>query len=275
MLKGHVFKEQIFGNHIAALIFDTFLNGSNGIRNNYKKNMEVTYNGSTLTVQSGVAIIQGRPVEEDSSTSISAGTDTAYCKLVIEIDLNKQNTDTEFNQASYKVIKSTSSYPNLTQNQYELVRFRTGSSGILDFQDMRNYIDFETIYKMIENKIKEIEDGSAFATKLKIITGQEVATNEYIDGKRVYLKRLNCGALPNKATKTIPHNLNNYTFRYFYGEAHDFIHNITYPLPFPNENGWDAVSVWHDENQIKIETYADKTNFTESYIYLYYTKNGD
>ena len=37
MLKGHVFAKQIFGNQIFALFINTFLNGKNGISNNYLK----------------------------------------------------------------------------------------------------------------------------------------------------------------------------------------------------------------------------------------------
>lgn len=186
MLKGHVFKEQIFGNQIFALFINTFLNGQNGISNNYKNGMKVTYSGSTLTVQSGAICIQGRFLEEDTSKDISAGTDSSYCKLVIEIDLDKQNTESQLNQASYKIVKSTSGYPNLTQNdivknnagiyQYELARFQTSSNGITNFQDMRTFLDFDSIYEQIqtqfqsvlnelEEELANVEDGSAYLLK--------------------------------------------------------------------------------------------------------------
>lgn len=159
MLKGHVFSKQLFGNPIFALFINTFLNGVNGVSNNYKNGMVVSYSGSTVTINSGAACIQGRFLEEDTSSSVSAGTDSAYCKLVIEIDLDKENTDSEFTQGYYKIVKSTSSYPNLTQTnivknvsgiyQYELARFRTSSSGITEFQDMRTFLDFTSIYNQI------------------------------------------------------------------------------------------------------------------------------
>lgn len=166
MLKGHVFKNQVFGNHMFALFINTFLNGQNGISNNYKNGMAITYSGSTLTVQSGAICIQGRMIEEDTSSSILAGTDTAFCKLVIEIDLDKQNTESELNQATYKIVKSTSTYPNLTQTdivknnsgiyQYELARFKTGTSGITDFSDKRTFLDFKSIYSAIQADYKEV-----------------------------------------------------------------------------------------------------------------------
>ena len=168
MLKGHVFKEQIFGNQIFALFINTFLDGANGISNNYKNSMAITYSGSTLTVQSGAVCIQGRFLEEDTSTDISAGTDTAFCKLIIEIDLSNQNTEQAFNQAQYKVIKNSNGYPTLTQTnivknntgvyQYELARFKTSLSGITEFQDMRTFLDFNSIYTYIQTQIEEIID---------------------------------------------------------------------------------------------------------------------
>ena len=166
MLKGHVFAKQIFGNQIFALFVNTFLNGENGISNNYRNSMQVTYSGSTVTINSGAVCIQGRFIEEDTSTPVSVGTDNSYCKLVVEIDLDKENTESELNQVAYKIIKSTSSYPNLTQQdivnnnsgvyQYELARFRTTASGITDFQDKRTFLDFNSIYTQIQNEYKTV-----------------------------------------------------------------------------------------------------------------------
>lgn len=186
MLKGHVFSKQLFGNPIFALFINTFLNGTNGISNNYKDGMKVTYSGSTVTIQSGAVCIQGRFLEEDTSFSIPTGTDTAFCKLVIEIDLDKTNTESEFNQGSYKIVKGTSSYPSLTQTnivknnsgkyQYELARFKTGTSGITNFQDMRTFLDFDSIYNKItaeyrgiltqlQQELSNVRDGSTYLLK--------------------------------------------------------------------------------------------------------------
>lgn len=186
MLKGHVFSKQLFGNPIFALFINTFLSGENGVSDNYKNGMAVTYSGSVLTIDSGAVCIQGRFLEEDTSSQVAAGTDVAYCKLVIEIDLDKQNTESEFTQGAYKVVKSNSGYPNLTQTnivknnsgiyQYELARFRTTASGITDFQDKRTYLNFNTIYAEIrkeygavldelEQALADVKDGSDYLLK--------------------------------------------------------------------------------------------------------------
>ena len=202
MLKGHVFKEQVFGNQIFALFINTFLNSANGVSNDYKNGMQVTYNNSTLTIQSGAVCIQGRFLEEDTSTDIVAGTDTAYCKLVIEIDLDKQNTEEELVQATYKIVKSTSGYPALTQSnivennsgvyQFELARFRTSLNGITDFEDRRTFLDFNSIYAKIksdyeavleelEEELANVQDGSAYVLKTQMESvkkGKVVYENE-------------------------------------------------------------------------------------------------
>ena len=188
MLKGHVFSKQLFGNPIFALFVNTFLNGKNGVSNNFAENMRMTTSGNTVTIYSGAACIQGRFLEEDTYTQIPAGNDNAYCKLVIEIDLDKQNTESDLQQASYKVVKSGSGYPELTQTnivknnagiyQYELARFKTNVNGITEFQDKRTFLDFDTIYDEIEQHIKDIDNGSLYLEK----TGGTVTGKIYANG---------------------------------------------------------------------------------------------
>lgn len=168
MLKGHVFSKQIFENPIFALFIDTFLNGYCGVSDKYRNKMEVTTSGNRLTVQSGALCVRGRFIEEDTSSTIQAGTDTAFCKLVIEMDLDKENTSTELKQVTYKIVKGISSYPSLTQMesviknnsgiyQYELARFKTSINGITDFKDMRTYLDFDSIYTALINKFDTLK----------------------------------------------------------------------------------------------------------------------
>lgn len=213
MLKGHVFSKQIFGNPIFALFINTFLSGENGVSNNYKNGMKPTYSGSTVSIDSGAVCIQGRFLEEDTSTSVQAGTNSAYCKLVVEIDLDKQNTESEFNQASYKIITSSSSYPALTQTnivknnsgiyQYELARFKTSENGITDFKDMRTYLDFDSIFDEIrtsyntvleelQQSLADVKDGSDYLLKSSGGTVEgEIKANGGLSGELIPKMLLN------------------------------------------------------------------------------------
>lgn len=207
MLKGHVFKKQRFGNEVFALFIDTFLNQRCGIAQNYKNKMEVTASGEILTISSGCVCIRGRFIEEDTSTSLSVGTDTSYCRLVIEIDLSKENTDNELLQVNYKILKGSNNYPTLTQTdivannngiyQYELAQFRTTSAGITDLVDKRTYLDFTGIYAEIQTEYREVlrqlqeelanvEDGSAYVLKSTILSGTEVPSNDLGNDGDIY-----------------------------------------------------------------------------------------
>ena len=183
MLKGQVFSRQLFENQIFALFINTFLDGNNGVSNNYKNGMQVTYSGNNVTIDSGAICVQGRFLEEDTTSTLSAGTDTSFCKLVVEINLDNTNTEDNFTQGAYKIIKGASSYPELTQNdivknnsgiyQYELARFKNSLSGITEFQDKRTFLDFTSIYtaiqteyrdvlEQLQEELQNVEDGSAY-----------------------------------------------------------------------------------------------------------------
>lgn len=140
--------------------------------------MEITYSGSNITVKDGIVCIRGRFAGEDSSTTIDAGKENSYCKLVLEVNLDKTNTEDNLQQLSYKIVRSSSSYPSLTQTdivannsgiyQFELASFRTTSSGITDFKQTKKFIDYDSIFKEIEEKINNIENGSIYALKENI-----------------------------------------------------------------------------------------------------------
>jgi len=122
---------------------------------------------------------------------------------------------------------------------------------------------------------KEIEEIKTRQT-INITTGIEVKTNECIDGKPIYLKRIDCGALPNASNKKIDTGLNFSTTNFVrvVGVTKNPTDNLIYPLPFT----WagyveDNVGVLVVGNNIEIKTAIDKSAFTETYIDLYYTKN--
>lgn len=183
MIKGDVFNKQYFPSNTFALFIDTFLNSKNGIINGYKNSFALSNTTNSITISSGALCVRGRFIREDSSTTINVSYNTnTYCKLVIEIDLDKVNTISELNQVVYKVLSSESGYPTLTQTdivknesgiyQYELARFMCNSSGISQFTDKRTFIDFNGMYQEVENAIHDIEQGSIFRLK-----GERLWTN--------------------------------------------------------------------------------------------------
>jgi len=182
MLKGHVFLYQIFGNEIAAKLFNTLSFSKNGIFKDFEDEMEVTYNGTEVTVSSGVALIGGRPIQETSSTTIDAGTTSLYCKLCLTVDLDQENTTSQLNQAYYEIVTDVSDYPVLTQDdivnnnsgkyQFELAQFTTGVSGIDDFVDSRTYINLEEISGVPTNAVMGF-DGNTIPSGYEEVTDYE------------------------------------------------------------------------------------------------------
>ncbi len=198
MLKGHVFTEQIFGNEIFALFIDTFLDKKNGIAR-YKEEMALSYNENTITVRSGCVCVRGRFIEEDSSKDIIVESGNDYCVLVIEVDLNQENTEEELKQVTYKVLKGINNYPELTKNdiveenlgiyQFELARFRMSNNQITEFQDKRVYLDLTSIYEEIKNQGQSIienleeelttaKEGSIYVLKESIKSGLDKPTDD-------------------------------------------------------------------------------------------------
>ena len=163
MLKGHVFNLQTFTSEAFALFIDKFLNGRCGVA----KGCELSNTSNSATVGEGYFVVRGRFLQIISGETISNITANGYYSLVCEIDLSKTNTADALNQAAIKAISSTSSYPTLTQQditgigtvyQYEFARFKVESGSITNFTDKRTFVDFTTIYDVIQNEAQGVLD---------------------------------------------------------------------------------------------------------------------
>lgn len=113
--------------------------------------------------------------------------------------------------------------------------------------------------KAIDNKLKA-----------NITTGQEVATNEYIDGERVYVKRISTGSLPNATTTSVATGLNfsEIDIQKVNGMATRIKGGEKTSLPIPN----NGVEVWLSGNNLNINCTINRSEFS-GYVNIYYTKN--
>lgn len=198
MIKGYVFANQLANNEVDAMVFRKMLDYNDGVM----QGMELSNTNASITVGEGVMMIAGRPIGVIGSETVAAGTDAAYCLLVCEIDLSQTATIATFEQASFKIIKSTTAYPSVTQEdmdnggqlyQVEMARFRQTSSGIADFVDTRPMLDFNSIWSQIntkadaliqtlEEEISSVESGSAY-----------VLTTTYNTDKANFQKKITTG----------------------------------------------------------------------------------
>lgn len=105
----------------------------------------------------------------------------------------------------------------------------------------------------------------------QITVGQEEPTNEFIGNKRVYVKRIDCGNLPNTSTKTIAHGLSNVKIEHFEGIMRANAMQ-TFALPHVDTTATNSVKVQLNSSVITIATARDWSHMTAT-IDIYYTKN--
>ena len=202
MIKGFRFTNQLANAEVDARIHQEFLNKNDGIF----YGMELSYTNSSVTITEGLCEIAGRPIAIIGSETVGVSTENLYCLLVLEIDLSKESSKDTFNQVSFKLLTSSISYPTVTQQdinkysgtdtiyQLEFARFKSGSTGISDFKDTRQFLNFTGIYEQIKadckniiNQIKQelasVEDGSAYVLRNNIVVLNGI-TNIHVDADK-------------------------------------------------------------------------------------------
>lgn len=109
----------------------------------------------------------------------------------------------------------------------------------------------------------------------EIITGVECKTNKLSDGKRVFVKRINTGTLPNSSNKAVPSglDLSMIWIDKLEGTA-KAANNTTIPLPFSTTIIEQCVALSIQSNgNINIQAGIDRSAYKYSYVDIYYTKN--
>lgn len=210
MIKGFRFTNQLANAEVDARIHQEFLNKNDGIF----YGMELSYTSNSITVAEGLCEIAGRPIAVIDSETVNVGTENLYCLLILEIDLSKDSTKDVFNQASFKLLTSSTSYPSVTQQdinmyngsnnlyQLEFARFKSGTIGITEFKDTRKFLSFSGIYAQIKadcdaiiNQIKQelenVEDGSSYLLK----------SGGKIDGDLEVSNSIKCDNITNNSRK--------------------------------------------------------------------------
>lgn len=113
-------------------------------------------------------------------------------------------------------------------------------------------------------KIKELINGN------KIISGIEMKTNENVDGKDVYRKRVNLGQLPDTSEKRIAHGLSNVNFIRFTGFC--WGGGLGYNLPHVGTEMRYMINTYLENADIVVVTGSNRTGYI-GYVDIYYTKN--
>ena len=118
---------------------------------------------------------------------------------------------------------------------------------------------------------------STLKTYFDPIYAQNYSTTEqvmgtWIDGKPLYRKVIDTGALPNATEKAVAHGISNLDYVAFtYGMAKNPTSNATLTIPFPSASG-NHVFVYSDLTNVYINSTGDRSTYTESTVIMLYTK---
>lgn len=137
----------------------------------------------------------------------------------------------------------------------------------------QNFKDFyEQIRPYLNGQVptfaNQFSRSDLYSTDEKII-------GQWIDGKPLYQKTIDFGALPNNTTKSVNHNVQNIDYVVnLFGAAYRPSDGVVNTLPYYNNNIYGAELV-SNPTSIMVTTFADRSAFSESYVTIQYTKTTD
>lgn len=149
-IRGITFSKQSVSPNDDSHIYKTLLGGRNG----KTKGCNMTTSGDLIYISEGYFFASNRLIEIPSTETIETSvvlSGTTYFRLVFEIDLSKTNTASEFNQGAFKVLSSTTGYPDIKQEdlddggtiyQLPFAKFAKTVSGFTSFESELQTIGF-------------------------------------------------------------------------------------------------------------------------------------
>ena len=190
MVVGHTFELQTFEVEAFSTFVDTFLNGASGI----VRGCEITVNGNNIFLNEGLIIACGRIVEIKGQEKRDVQT-KGYYSLILEINLNAQNTEEKLNQVTIKTLYGNNDYKTLIKEninskgkifQFEFARFKYDDvqNRIIELHINNIKIDYKNMLKVIEEEVKKIKNGSETVLKT---TFDEILKN-YIKKDEISIK---------------------------------------------------------------------------------------
>ena len=108
---------------------------------------------------------------------------------------------------------------------------------------------------------------------LNFSTSEQSTGITWINGKTIYQKTLNCGALPNATTKTINHGISGLSMVIkLEGLATNGTYYYKLPLTYQGSDSNYNVELYATSTAIGIKCNTNRSMFTSSYVTIFYTK---
>ena len=132
----------------------------------------------------------------------------------------------------------------------------------------------------LSNPVDVVQDGNMHAvTSNAVADGLSYSTEEvktggkWIDGRPIYKKTIDCGALPNNTIKSVAHNITDLDLvTKCYGGARHDIYRIL--LPNAGNVSSSTIEVYVNDTDIVIHANSDRSKYN-GYVTIEYTKTTD
>ncbi len=147
---------------------------------------------------------------------------------------------------------------------FEKILFKNGEAPYI------NDINLNQMQDNIKSAMVELDNKYIYSSNEEIIVG------EWIDGRPVYRKVINCETLPNATSKYVYHRIENIDFIISdSGFAVDNSGNRV-DIPYLSSDGFNSsIYVSSNRSYISLETKIDRTRFANTYIILIYVKTAN
>lgn len=159
-------------------------------------------------------------------------------------------------------------YDTKTDAESDLANLTVGQ--IIATKDEGN--ETSTPVDVVEDGNMHAVTSNAVANSLSYSTAEILTGETWIDGKPIYRKVIDCGAMPNNTTKNVAHGISNIG-KVVRSEGYsDNNAGIQIPVPYVSDI---PLSIFVDNTNIVIQTSGDYTAYVNTYITLEYTKTTD
>ena len=201
------------------------------------------------------------PLTADAGAGNPVGTVIVVCSN--QIPSNYLPLGTQYDTSLYPVLyallgtdttptASALGLPTLTSGQYAI----KATSGLSENAQ--------------DNVINTLNEERSYSTS-EVNTGKK-----WIDGKPIYRKVVDCGALPNNTSKTVNHNISNFgELVSMNAHAKQVINGVTYYLPIPYGSAADPAIIYISSVGVVLSNIQNQTSWTDTRVTLEYTKTTD
>lgn len=128
-------------------------------------------------------------------------------------------------------------------------------------------IDMNEIKAVVNNNANILQGETTYSLN-ETNTGKT-----WIDGKTIYRKVINFGSLPNNSIKNVAHSISDLSYVIFAnGISYSSTTGNYFPIPYSADSLQAQVKMWVTNTDVYLQTLADRTDYSQTYIVLEYTK---